>query len=202
MGVLTHRFASLTTVSVASFFYYIFKDPQFSAQADFSPSASAVGATLAHVWPPSQQSMGLWLTLAVAFVLGVQSTFFTGGETEESKRVRTVKKRLVLAQMVQALKWEEEEEEEEEGKDKKVNEAKAGGGKEKKKKEKKRPPTTKDLFEMLYDDVEDRHVTDYGIVPSEYPYKDVLALFEERVAADLQDSVRYTRLARSALEDG
>merc|ERR1719235_2303204 len=62
--------------------------------------------------------------------------------------------------------------------------------------EKKRPPLAKDLFEMVYDDIEERHVTEYGISADMDPYVSTLALFKERLAADFEDAVKFTDLAR------
>merc|ERR1711959_502435 len=75
---------------------------------------------------------------------------------------------------------------------------KAEKDKEKTKEEpkKKRPPLSKDLFEMVYDDVEERHVTEYGIPADQEPYASTLALFKERLAADFEDAVKFTNLAR------
>merc|ERR1719269_371332 len=63
------------------------------------------------------------------------------------------------------------------------------------------PPSSKDLFEMLYDDVEDRHCTEFDIDSDCDPYKSTLKLFKERIAEDLKDAVRYTKLARKTLEE-
>mmetsp|Transcript_114529 Transcript_114529/g.318906 ORF Transcript_114529/g.318906 Transcript_114529/m.318906 type:complete len:899 (-) Transcript_114529:183-2879(-) len=125
------------------------------------------------------------------FFFMVVRIFFSGVETEEAARVRKVKRRLILAQMTQALKWNEDEVSVEEGEEAEEKE---------KKQKKKRPPSTQDLFEMLYDDIEDRHATEYDIKMDEEPYKSTLALFRQRIAEDLRDTVRYTQLARRTLE--
>jgi len=49
---------------------------------------------------------------------------------------------------------------------------------------------------MVYDDVEERHVTDYGI-PHDGLYQVVLALFKERLVADFSEHIQFTNLARS-----
>mmetsp|Transcript_92953 Transcript_92953/g.199349 ORF Transcript_92953/g.199349 Transcript_92953/m.199349 type:complete len:938 (-) Transcript_92953:380-3193(-) len=147
------------------------------------------------LWPPSNKSAPALLTLVVSFVILVQQIFFRPGESAESRRVREVKKRLLLAQMVEALKWDyktdaikdvatnnKEEAEEEE--------------------EKKKPPTAKELFEMVFDDIEERHVTEYGIQATGEPYRSVLVLFKERLAADFQRAVKYTTLARELADLG
>merc|ERR1719160_1279856 len=96
-----------------------------------------------------------------------------------------------------ALRWNEDLEEKDECEDGKQN-GKKNGQEEKKKEEpkKKRPPLAKDLFDMVYDDVEERHVTDYGISADQEPYVSALALFKERLAADFEDAVKFTDLAR------
>lgn len=58
------------------------------------------------------------LLVCILFAIGVQETFFNVVENEENKRVRQVKKRLLLAQMTQALKWNVEDDNEDEEKDK------------------------------------------------------------------------------------
>jgi len=145
------------------------------------------------VWPPSQKSAGLWFSVAVVFAIVVKHICFNGEETEEIGKVRKVKKRLILAQMNQALKWDEQE----------TNIEKDGGddGDKESNADKKRPPSSKDLFEMLYDDVEDRHCTEFDIDSDCDPYKSTLKLFKERIAEDLKDAVRYTKLARKTLEE-
>merc|ERR1719169_89588 len=66
----------------------------------------------------------------------------------------------------------------------------------------KRPPETPALFEMLYDDVEERHVTHYGIDEQAPEYKFCLALFKERLPLDMAEAARCTRIARGMAEPG
>lgn len=49
---------------------------------------------------------------------------------------------------------------------------------------------------MVYDDVEERHVTEYDIPADAEPYISTLALFKERLSADFADYVTFTNLAR------
>merc|ERR1719419_1477226 len=108
--------------------------------------------------------------------------------------------------MTEALKWDAADEEEPESKEGKVvaeapmpvveDRATQGGAK-----KKKRPPSAKDLYEMLFDDVEERHATDFGIDAKSEPYVSVLELFKVRLVADFEDAVKYTNLGRAA-EDG
>jgi ABC-type multidrug transport system fused ATPase/permease subunit len=144
------------------------------------------------IWPPSARSAPILSVLILNFILLVKKTFFSGEETAESKRVRDVKRRLVLAQMTQALRWNVEEEVQEEDmeddNDKKDNTEKD--------KKIKRPPLAEDLFEMVYDDVEERHVTEFNIPADQEPYISTLALFKERLSADFVDYVKFTQLAR------
>jgi len=147
------------------------------------------------LWPPSRRSAPALALLCVGFAVVVQQAFFRSAQTEESKRVRLTKKRLILAQMAQALKWDSDgapAEDESSQKDE------SGNGEEKKK---KRPPTATELFEMLFDDVEERHATYYGIPATTDPYKGVLELFQERLPIDFQEAVKYTELARTSLEE-
>eukprot|EP00928_Gymnodinium_smaydae_P048628 TRINITY_DN32526_c0_g1_i1.p1 TRINITY_DN32526_c0_g1~~TRINITY_DN32526_c0_g1_i1.p1 ORF type:complete len:787 (-),score=116.79 TRINITY_DN32526_c0_g1_i1:561-2921(-) len=150
----------------------------------------------AFLWPPSRQSAPALSTLVLCFVLCCWRTFFQSGHTDEAKRVQQEKKRLTLAQMSQALKWAEETPQNSEGEDTGRN-----SEHEKDHESKKRPPSSKDLYEMLFDDIEERHVTEYGIDPTCEIYMGVLQLFRERLPIDLQDAVKFTTLARSSLED-
>jgi ABC-type multidrug transport system fused ATPase/permease subunit len=142
------------------------------------------------IWPPSPKSMPFLCVLVLNFALLVRRTFFQTEDTEEHKRVRDVKRKLVLLQMTQALRWNEEQDSE--SKEAEATEdGETGAGK-----KSKRPPPAADLFEMVYDDVEERHVTEYGIDPKAEPYASTLALFKERLAADFDDYVRFTNLAQ------
>ena len=57
---------------------------------------------------------------------------------------------------------------------------------------------------MLYDDIEERHVRDFGISADDPSYAGALALFKERLGPDLDEAVRCTRAARGGgeLADG
>jgi ABC-type multidrug transport system fused ATPase/permease subunit len=118
----------------------------------------------------------------------VRRTFFNPVETEESRRVRETKRRLALAQMCQALRWNED-----------------NPSDNPQKRAKKRPPVAADLFEMVYDDVEERHVLDYNQSASatseecrsfhQY-YEATVILFKERLIADFEECLSMTSLAR------
>jgi len=129
--------------------------------------------------------------LILAFIALVKKTFFSSDESPESRRVRDVKRRLLLAQMTQALRWDAdavEEDDDEKGatQDEDMQELP----------KKKRPPLVADLFEMVYDDIEERHVTEYSIPADAEPYFSTLALFKERLSRDFEDYVKLTNLAR------
>ena len=167
------------------------------------------------VWPPTAKSAPFLSALSVVFAVLVYWTFFAAyGQTAESKRVRAVKRRLMLAQMNSATKWAQDDDEVEEKDDEAENkddDAKKAADEEVKKKEAekeaqapKTAPTANDLFDMVFDDVEERHATDYDIKENEEPYVSVRRLFEQRISADLQDALKFTSMARkfeSAGED-
>jgi len=184
MVSILERVGMMTAATLAAVIWQLARDTAETPQL-----VAADSPWLGAVWPPSRRSSPLWFLLAACFAFAVKRIFFTCEDTEEAARVRKVKKRLILAQMTQALRWNKED-------------GNAAGEEEEddKSSEKKRPPSAKDLFEMLYDDVEDRHATEFGIEAKEEPYKSTLALFKERVAEDLRDAVRYTRLARETKE--
>jgi len=185
MVSLLERFSLITGMVIAAVIWQLFRHDINVSQLQ-APWAGTV-------WPPSYKSSPFWFLSSVVFAIGVKRIFFSGEELEEAARVRKVKKRLILAQMTQALKWDEEKKnpEEDEIEDKDKDE----------KQDAKRPPSAKDLFEMLFDDVEDRHATEFDIQADDEPYKSTLVLFKERIAEDLRDAVRYTKLARQTLED-
>jgi len=146
-------------------------------------------STASKIWPPSAESAPTLSILILIFCIKVKKTFFQHEETAQIKRVRETKRRLLLAQMTQALRWDEREHVEDGDKECEVD-GNADATKTKK------PPSAADLFDMLYDDVEERHVTDYGILADSEPYLSTFALFKERLAADFKDYVKFTDLAR------
>ena len=93
------------------------------------------------------------------------------------------------------MKWDQDEDEEG-----KKDEGKDGEEKDKGKKEKKekKPPESQELFKMIFDDIEECHVTDFGIDKDDFAYAGILALFKERLQPDLEEAARCTRLARGA----
>lgn len=91
------------------------------------------------------------------------------------------KRKLAHARLAQALRWEDD-----------VEDTDADDGSN----APKRPPEAKELFEMLFDEIEERHVTDYGVSPSCPEYTGVLALFRDTVPRAVQEATRCTRVAR------
>mmetsp|Transcript_111598 Transcript_111598/g.193407 ORF Transcript_111598/g.193407 Transcript_111598/m.193407 type:complete len:953 (-) Transcript_111598:107-2965(-) len=194
MSVLLQRFASVFVMTTGAFFWQLYKDSDSGVLGEATQLQHALqghfNRLISVAWPPSTKSAPLLCLIVILFVIFVKDTFFKGGETEESKRVRFVKRRLLLAQMTQALRWsiedpKDDDKEDEEGEEKKEEEEK-----------KKRPPSAGDLFEMVYDTVEERHATAFGIDADSEPYASTLALFKERIVEDFKDAVRYTALAR------
>jgi ABC-type multidrug transport system fused ATPase/permease subunit len=192
---LTSRVLWTLVVTLGAFGWQLYRESSASSSSAESLQwrmglrASMTGAA-ELVWPPSPKSAPFLGLLILGFAILVNKTFFRGGATVESKRVREEKKRMLLLQMAQALLWnvedeEREDEDAEEEKDAKKDEKKP-----------KRPPAAADLFEMVYDDVEERHVTEYDIPADEEPYVSTLALFKERLAADFEEYRQFTELAR------
>jgi len=189
---LLQRIVSLALVTCGAFLWQSYIDNIVlvqSLQAQIG-LPSLYLAVPEQVWPPSQRSAPFLVALILCFAVLVKRTFFSSTTSAECKRVHEVKKRLLLAQMTQAIRWNIDEPVEEEEKDK------AKGDKDNEKEKSKKPPLAKDLFEMVYDDVEERHVTDYGIPANEEPYVSARALFEQRLAADFADFTNFTKLAR------
>jgi ABC-type multidrug transport system fused ATPase/permease subunit len=188
MPSLVERFRLMTAVVIVAVLWQLLRDEGHAIVPQ-----EAWGAA---VWPPSKDSAPLLFSVSLIFAVCVKLTFFSCKETEETALVRKSKQRLITAQMVQALKWEDGDkvidDEEKEDTDQPID---------KKKVEKRRPPSSKDLFEMLYDDIEGRHCTAFGIDAADERYTSVMSLFKERISEDLQHAVRYTRLARKTLSD-
>lgn len=178
----------------------------FAACLEFSRSSEFFQTPVFHpwneastmFWPPSKQSAPMLMLLVTSFAILVKRTFFSNMETAECRRVREERRRLVHAQMVQALRWQEDDV---------IDEDEEGEASTDKPKQKKRPPPAADLFEIVFDDVEERHVTDYNyVVPGKVDeeavekfhnlYQDTLLLFKDRLAADFEDYVKFTNIAR------
>lgn len=186
---LTQRIIVTVAATIGAFGWQLYRESGAIPEV-FQWQQGLTGAD-EFIWPPSSKSSPFLGFLLLSFAILVKNTFFSNEETTESKRVRDVKKRLLLLQMSQALRWnlEENKEDEEDGEE-------SDKKKEKKKDQKRRPPSAADLFEMVYDDIEERHVTEFNIPADSEPYVSTLALFKERLAADFEDYVVLTNLAR------
>lgn len=194
MASIAYRVIPLTLATLAAVLWQLVRDS--TQQGDAGDGFVMWSCT---IWPPSRKSTPFLALCAALFVLLMQRLFFNQQDSPEAARIRQVKKRLILAQMAQTLKWNEddssvEKDSGEDGPSKQEDEGSEAEGK-------KRPPPLSDLFEMLYDNVEDRHVTEFGIQANEEPYRSTFVLFQERIAEELREAVRYTKLARESLED-
>ena len=156
--------------------------------------SGSVDEASALIWPPSPKTAPYLSGVVICIGLFTYAVLFRVVKSNEFERVRAIKRRLLLAQMVQALKWDEDEKPADDEKDKDQEE-----DKDKKKDDAKQPPTAEDLFNMLYDDTEERHVTDYDIPADEYPYCAAIDLFRERLTAEFEEALRNTRKVRSRL---
>jgi ABC-type multidrug transport system fused ATPase/permease subunit len=192
-GILLQRGASVVVVTAGAYVWQLYQESTFAAspeavqlQSDFLSQATSASELL---WPPTKKSAPLNIFFVLFFAFIVKRIFFSGKQSAEKIRVQAEKRRLLLAQMSMALRWNEDLEEKDDKKEKKK-------GQEEEEPKKKRPPLAKDLFDMVYDDVEERHVTEYGISADQEPYASTLALFKERLAADFEDAVKFTNLAR------
>jgi len=189
---LPQRIVGIVVVTAGAFCWQGYRD----SAATLETSELQLGLTPLQngvqelMWPPSQRSMPFLAMLVLGFVALVKNTFFSSKESPEIRRVRDVKKRLLLAQMMQALRWQDADPADQEEKEEHSDDG------DEEKPETKRPPSAADLFEMVYDDVEERHVTEYGIAADAEPYLSTLALFKERLAEDFEDFVKLTKLAR------
>eukprot|EP00935_MAST-01C_sp_MAST-1C-sp1_P000112 g112.t1 len=138
-------------------------------------------------------------------------SFFTEHDSEEEAQVREYKRVLTMAQMTQALKWDQDQKEEdldkvlsEQVQDTKEGSKKADEGKETSKgegktDEKKTPPSASSLFQMLFDSADEKHITAFGIDESDPWYVRTKALFKERVRSELQEGLANTKKARGLI---
>jgi hypothetical protein len=149
-------------------------------------------------WPPSLAAAPFLSMLVTAISILIAIVFFyPSASSATANRVLEDKRKQIMAQLSQAVKWDREDEEDEE-----TEEAKQKKTEKEKEKKKKRPPESKDLFEMLYDDVEERHVIEHGIDAECAEYRGALSLFKERLVPDVEEAARCTRLACEMPEVG
>ena len=147
-------------------------------------------------WPPSRAAAPFlsMLVTAISILIGIVF-FYPSASSATADRVLEDKRKQIMAQLSQAVKWDREDEEDEETDEAKKKETE-------KEKKKKRPPESKDLFEMLYDDIEERHVIEHGIDAECAEYRGALSLFKERLVPDVEEAARCTRLACEMPEAG
>jgi len=189
---LAQRIISTAVVAVGAICWQLYQEASTvpeAVQLQQGLDSSWAGAKEV-IWPPSPRSAPFLSILILNLAVLIKRTFFSSGETPESKRVKATKRRLLLAQMSQALRWNAEEPTEE---NEQEGDTESTDGAEKME---KRPPPAEALFEMVFDDIEERHVTEYGIPADKEPYHGTLALFKERLSADFKDYVKLTNLAR------
>lgn len=185
---LPQRICSTVVVAVAALGWQLHLETNTMPDAVWLQQGMA--SAFEVVWPPSAKSAPFLAMTLLNFIALIKKTFFSREITAESKRVRDTKRRLLLAQMTQVLRWDVAEEAEE-------LEKELDDNKENKEETKVRqPPSVADLFDMVYDEVEERHVTEFGIAADEEPYLSTLALFKERLTADFGDYVKFTEMAR------
>lgn len=191
-GGLPQRTAGIVVVTLGAFCWQNYRESTAIVHSvvRYGPSLLLNSGSQDLFWPPSPKSGPFLAVLILAFSALVKRTFFSCEASPESKRVRDVKRRLLLAQMTQALQWDVETvEEDEEAKEAAENDMEEPA-------KKKQPPLVADLFEMVYDDIEERHVTEYSISADAEPYFSTLALFKQCLSRDFEDYVKFTKLAR------
>merc|ERR1711879_357837 len=132
------RIISTMVVTAGAFLWQLYRESE-SVPLQEEVDASIVRVK-AVVWPPSPRSAPFLSILILNFAALIKKTFFSVGSTEESKRVRDTKRRLLLAQMAQALKWNVEDVAEAD--EQEDHETKSDG-----EKKKRRPPAVADLFD-------------------------------------------------------
>ena len=117
------------------------------------------------------------------FVIAVLVVSF-GRKASSNDAIKEKRRKLAYAQLTEALAWNDDAEE------MKQEETETKG-------EEKRPPETKELFEMLWCEIEESHIYDVCAMPADDPtYLGCLDLLKARVSPDLAEAVQCTRLAR------
>ena len=136
------------------------------------------------LWPPTRQSAPFLIAITSAIAILLVISFGKRNGNDEA-RVREMKKKLIAAQLAEAMRWNSKESHEEHDENHEAEQ------------KEKRPPESSELFEMLFDDVEERHVTNFGISVSDPDYSGCLDLFKQRLQPDLEEAARCTRISRS-----
>jgi hypothetical protein len=107
-GGITQRVVSTVVVTAGAMAWQLFREqlPDGVQEVPFFSTLSVqwIGVKEA-IWPPSLKSMPFLGALIFCFAILVKRTFFTNVETMERKRICDVKRRQVLLQMEQALRW-------------------------------------------------------------------------------------------------
>jgi len=140
--------------------------------------------------------------------------FSTVADPEDWDRLIKEKLRVSKALIKEFVNWDSEKAKsaDEVGKEDAKSEEKAawaasdeGGGEDEKKddekKKKKKPPTGKEIFYILYDEIEGKSVLDLGIGKGETYYHQMWQLMKDRFRADIDKTMKLTKLAR-AVESG
>jgi len=164
--------ASATIVAVCSVAFY----------ALFSSADLLYSADLTLLWPPSPRSAPALSLITFTFMAITIYIFVCRTGSAEQERVRSQKRKLIMAQLVQAMRWDEEL-------------PAADDAEEPEKRKEKKPPEIKELFEMLFDDVEEVHVTTFGIDPTDTAYAGVLDLFRTRLTPEIEEATRFTAIS-------
>lgn len=110
-----------------------------------------------------------------------------GRKTSSNDAIKEKRRKLAHAQLTEALAWNDDVKEQEDTETKGTE---------------KRPPETKELFEMLWCEIEELHIYDACGMPADEPaYRGCLDLLKARASPDLAEAVRCTRAARLQDED-
>jgi len=164
------------------------------------------------VWAPPEWRVK-WTVLGMMIVWASAYLYFsTVKQPEDWPRIIREKTRLTRALIKEYVLWqkppekEEAEEETDKGEAEKEpppeedGDTTAGGGAKEEEKVRK-PPTGKELFKLVWDEIEDKPVTELG-VEEDANYREIWNLFVERLKADLERAQKLTKLARTIEEGG
>ena len=177
------------------------------------------------LWPPSRESLPALSIVLAASLVAIYRVFFRIAQSDAAQAVRAKKARLVLAQIGQTLQMERERAMQEDARtgadgqqmgqtlemecEHAKQDARTGAdgqqedaptGADNRYDERKTPPTVAAVHELLYDTVEERHVTDFGVERLGRGLEDYRAtreLFTERLVAELAEGLEKTKRADS-----
>jgi len=162
------------------------------------------------LWHPPVERVPYIVSGMVALNILAYVYFSTVAVPEDWKRLIKEKLRVSKALMSEYVNWDKEKAKSEDivGQEDEKSDQRAakaardeGGGEDEKKddekKEKKKPPTGKEIFHILFDEIEGKSIVELGIGKDETNYHRMWQLMKDRFRADIDKTMKLTKLARA-----